>query len=78
MLSNQLHRLPTGKIIEIHKVMQEAALASELRGHQQSRLIFRRAKNQAVGMQKRIYALMESADPRQIEVMKDCLLEILS
>ena len=75
-LVDQLRKLDTDKLMTIKQVMNEAALASELRGNQQARMIFRRAKNNTLGIQKRIYAAFETASPQQLENLKNILLEL--
>lgn len=75
-LVNQLHKLDTQKLYALKQVINEAALASEIRGNHQARLIFRRAKNRTLGLQKRIYAAFEIASPQQLENLKTILLEL--
>ena len=77
-LVEQLEKLQPSKVKEIRMVMEEAALISELRGHIPAKARFRRAKNNAIGIAKKIYALMETANPHQLEVMKDALMDYVA
>lgn len=70
MLAQQIAQLKPEKIKHICNVIAEASIASEVTGASNARRIFRQAKNRSLGVEKRVYALLESANKDQLERMK--------
>jgi len=64
MLALQVKKLPVPKLLQLKTTLIEASIAFEAGGHPKE--VFRRAKHRQIGLLRRIYEMLETADSNNL------------
>lgn len=75
MLATQIKNLPFDKLFELKETLIEAGIAFEAGGNPKE--VFRRAKHRHIGLMRRIYERLETADSQSMSAMSEAMVELL-
>ena len=75
MLVTQIKNLPSNKLLQLKETLVEAGIAFEAGGNPKE--VFRRAKHKHIGLMRRIYERLETADNKSMSAMSEAMVELL-
>ena len=75
MLITQIKNLPLNKLLQLKETLVEAGIAFEAGGNPKE--VFRRAKHKHIGLMRRIYERLETADDNSMSAMSEAMVELL-